>query len=1134
VLWIAWHSSPSNPLDSVLSNRPSGLDVISSPTLESAAQEDASRSSFTPVVVDQDSRRSVELGAIDLEGALWIEGAVLFSSRTPQDDRTVVYATREALDADALGLGSDLDEERAVPFSRTVVDESGHFRIPIPKELESVHLSVQGNYTFSRRSLGVKLPAGSEVELQAELGAWVVGVVEPSAATNEATKDGLEARLVIDPRDATNMFDGSAWQVRSVQAKDWNFEFTGVAIENPLRVFALSEELSAMTSDRIKLEAGQKYELRLSAIPGGTIRGRVVDRETQPMADVLVYVLDDANFLSGRPGRRVRETQTAEDGTFELLSVAPGALSVRAELPKHLEVSKRVDLKTGETVSGVELVLTTGLQISGRTLGPDGKVLGDVEVTAIFDLGVIGGLDGLYSIRGNYQQATSSADGSFELSGLGRGPFSVTAEWLPLELETEGLTGNKRARNSFSARADRVKPSKEGIELRLSAPIAIEGSVLLADGSRAGEFRVCATRRLESLVSTMGNEILLREFSEAEGKFELWGIRPGTWEVVVSAPGHAPSAALQVSVSEGTQGKALEFQLRPEIVIAGKVILPDGQPAKGAQVSVSSNAFDRMSEAFHADASTGSVSGDQGGFELGGLQAGTVSLVASLDGYSDSLEAVIDLEDGLATEPVVLDLRVASSIRGVVFSAGGALAVGDAVIARIPAELNMLQTSTGNDGRFEFLDLPPGSWQVMALPNEDQVAEILADEEANVSSLLTGLRMKMVKLQEGDDLEIQLGESMAEPVRVFGRVTLDDEPTPGAVVSFLAESSDNNSIRIGTTDREGRFDLNLPATGSYLMLIQRMGQVMAETSIESRVTIPDGAEHEVDVELPLGQVTGKVLGPEGESLVGARVTLVGSGSESRSFWGGQLTDTLTDSKGNYKIDWLRAGTYRITAGGEQFGGVFGEPSPWGRQLGRRLVLTEGEHQAHVDFRLKLGGGVRGIVRNQTGSAVPDAAIFVYDSEGHRVERLSFIQSDSAGAYEVRSLAAGEYSLLARAAELASEPSERVLVASGSVTELDLGLAESTWLDIEVRGANNASTEAMVHVFDSEGREQSGMFSLNQLLGTLQSGSTKDLQRIGPLAPGRYELKASLAGVGSAQKKITLRGRESRTVVLRLK
>ena len=263
-------------------------------------------------------------------------------------------------------------------------------------------------------------------------------------------------------------------------------------------------------------------------------------------------------------------------------------------------------------------------------------------------------------------------------------------------------------------------------------------------------------------------------------------------------------------------------------------------------------------------------------------------------------------------------------------------------------------TNTDADGAFSEAGLSPGTWQVQAFPG----IESLQSEDGgslDQATLLAALEMQVVELADEAEEHVVLGAPPEDPVQVHGRVTLDDEPLTDSIISFVAAGGGGmESLQMESLDEDGRYSLQLDEPGNYLITVQTAGVPGRQNSIEFRRTVPKAESHQLDFELPLARVSGRVSGPDGEPLAEARVTLtVQGGLVFGTVFGGQYSETVTDDGGAYEIaglrpgatPWPRAGrrSPACSAAARRPWGASCSPSTW-RRASRSVGSTSGSRR----------------------------------------------------------------------------------------------------------------------------------------------------------------------------------------------
>jgi hypothetical protein len=114
-------------------------------------------------------------------------------------------------------------------------------------------------------------------------------------------------------------------------------------------------------SDEARVPAGTA-DLVLKLRTGGSVQGQIVDGQTRAATpcELLFTNLAEEHGMA---------TRNSNDGTFELESLLPGSYLVSARTTDGRHARRRVDVRAGEAVAGVELVLDPGAKLLLRDAG---------------------------------------------------------------------------------------------------------------------------------------------------------------------------------------------------------------------------------------------------------------------------------------------------------------------------------------------------------------------------------------------------------------------------------------------------------------------------------------------------------------------------------------------------------------------------------------------------------------------------------------------------------------------------------------------------------------------------------------------------------------------------------------------
>ncbi|MBM3992043.1 MAG: carboxypeptidase regulatory-like domain-containing protein, partial [Planctomycetes bacterium] len=456
--------------------------------------------------------------------------------------------------------------------------------------------------------------------------------------------------------------------------------------------------------------------------------------------------------------------------------------------------------------------------------------------------------------------------------------------------------------------------------------------------------------------------------------------------------------------------------------VRGKVTLPDGTPAKGAQVRASGGSGGGMDWLRGALGRT-QVTGADGAFDLAGIAPGKPDLSAALDGYVDHVREDFELAEGELVENVVLALGAGNTVSGVVLWPDRT-PVADATVRVAPAERENPQQSirsavrggfrgvqravagegehakTDEQGRFALSGISAKSVLVTASKGK-AIGEFPAQWRAKAGPVdaLSPLELVLEQPAPLRGVVLDAAGKALETFRVTAAPAREDDagrgaPTMGEDFAALFRSDSDAVAFSGRVD--GSFTVYVEK-GSYDVRVEAQGFTRSDAR---RVVAPSADVHEFRLARTC-EITGVVLAPTGAPVAGAKVTH--SQSSGRGLFGRTGGKSATaDSEGRFAIEDVPAGMAALTATSEA----------WAPSEELEVTVDALLGARDVTLQLRVGGRLEGEIYDSTGRPDPDRQIMIGNFGPGGGDVGGNTKSDANGRFVAERIAPGSYNVMA--------------------------------------------------------------------------------------------------------------------------
>jgi len=362
---------------------------------------------------------------------------------------------------------------------------------------------------------------------------------------------------------------------------------------------ASAQQPAIANSDSTK-EAKEQTPLKL-----GSIKGRVVGDDGQPMANVPVIAAPIGRSAARRPGQAGQgaQTNTDDDGAFEFEGLTPASYVISASAPGYITpppIERENSAGVYRAGDFASITLTRGGVITGKVTSVVGEPLAGVSVNAIRVGGVDGNVDGEADnqlvFQGFGRNWRTDDRGVYRVYGLVPGSYIVQAGGsrgagpnFPTPFNEDAPTYYpSSAREAATPVSVRAGEEIAGIDVHYRGDkgrVVSGRSVVKTEDDGAGFNPTQITLSIagsDAVVATAlqmdTGQMNRRQINRGASRgFALYGVPDGEYEIAArrggfGAESDAISAPRRVSV-RGADVGGIELVLTPLASLGGRVVV---------------------------------------------------------------------------------------------------------------------------------------------------------------------------------------------------------------------------------------------------------------------------------------------------------------------------------------------------------------------------------------------------------------------------------------------------------------------------------------------------------------------------------------------------------------------------------
>jgi hypothetical protein len=491
---------------------------------------------------------------------------------------------------------------------------------------------------------------------------------------------------------------------------------------------------------------------------------------------------------------------------------------------------------------------------------------------------------------------------------------------------------------------------------------SVEGRVLNAvTGAPLGDVKL----KLRPVAAQPGRAIAFVTSSDEHGDFAFAGIEPDAYRFSAERPGYITSnygerrsnlAGVPINLAPADRKTGVEFKLKPQGVIAGRVLDPDGEPlgsplnqatAGDAFIHVQRFVYENGRRTLRSSAS--GAKNDLGEYRISGLEPGRYLVYAEplrlqigraaqdatrqapqtyQTTYYPSAASPADATPLDVTAGGVITGADIRMIRGEAFPVRlsvvdqTGLSLASLTLTTVSASgFSMTYTALGPKGEFELGPMPRGRLTLRVGGYNTQGPALWTRYTVDVNGPVNGAELA---LKPGFTVQGRLTVAGAPiPKGLKFSLTMPDLPQEARSTAKPAEPAADGSFAF-TNVSAGRYSLDIAGMpkGFYLKSV-RLG---AQNGMEDELDLTQAPEQPIEIVLSAspGAMEGLVKGANGAPASGVTVVLVPQSAKRRERPDWYRT-AATGAGGQFAMADVRPGDYQLFAWEDVEDGAWMDP-----------------------------------------------------------------------------------------------------------------------------------------------------------------------------------------------------------------